>query len=424
MDHLTVGVVASPRDWRSDLQSHVRDHVSDVQLKVLREPRTAFEQQMDVVVIDDVASFLSRANVERLRERGVRVVGVYDPSGDEGQGERFLDELGVDLTVTADATPEELLRTIAALGPGLELDADELDRFLENPDASTAPAPPAADTPTPKSARPLGRLITVGGAGGGAGITEVSLAIAGTLAAQGAVSIVLDLDAVGPTVARRLLYMLEPNILSVLDALRHKGGDLGALLGSRARGAPGSVSFHVVPGLANVTDWPELRPGDVAALIERLRKAGAEVVVDAGEFLEDLDANGRERFGAARTAVANADVLVGVCRPDPLGVLAFLDWAAYAHELGPERPLSVIVNRAPKSRFKRDQLEAQLRDNIAPELLAGVFFVADDPRLATAVWDGAPAGPGPFTRAISDVTRRMVPVVAGQGRRTKAKASR
>ena len=70
------------------------------------------------------------------------------------------------------------------------------------------------------------------------------------------------------------------------------------------------------------------------------------------------------------------------------------------------------------------QLENQLRDNIAPELLAGVFFVAEDPRLATAVWDGAPAGPGPFTRAISEVTRRVVPVVAGQGRRTKAKASR
>src|SRR5207248_1839629 len=126
----TIGVVASPREWRTDLQSHVRDHVSEVRLKVLREPRAVFDEHVDVVVIDDVASFLNRHAVRRLQEQGVRVVGVFDPSEDEGRGETFLTELGVDLTLTADASAEELLAGISSLGPVSRVDA-ELDALLQ-----------------------------------------------------------------------------------------------------------------------------------------------------------------------------------------------------------------------------------------------------------------------------------------------------
>jgi hypothetical protein len=76
MTELTAGVVASPREWRSALQSHIRNHVVGVRLKILREPRTALEEHLDVVAVDDVVSFLTPGTVKRLRERGVRIVGV------------------------------------------------------------------------------------------------------------------------------------------------------------------------------------------------------------------------------------------------------------------------------------------------------------------------------------------------------------
>ena len=175
-DELIIGVVATPRQWRGELQSHVRNHVSGVRLTVLREARAAFEEEMDVVVVDDVASVLNRLNLKRLRERGVRVVGVYDPEEDEGAGRRFLEDLGVDLAVTADASAEELLEGIASLGPAIPaFDAAEIEGFLaELPQAADGAAllePAAPLVPESRS-----NLIVVGGAPG-AGATEVAIGL-------------------------------------------------------------------------------------------------------------------------------------------------------------------------------------------------------------------------------------------------------
>lgn len=99
MPDIVIGIVASSREWRSVLQAHVRDHVAGVRVQILREPRMALELDLDVVVIDDVSSFLTRDKVVRLREKGTRVVGVYDPEGHEGLGISFLENLGVDLSL-------------------------------------------------------------------------------------------------------------------------------------------------------------------------------------------------------------------------------------------------------------------------------------------------------------------------------------
>jgi hypothetical protein len=113
VNELTVGVVASTRAWRNDLQAYVRNHVSGVRMVVLREPRAILDEDFDVVVIDDVASLLNKLTIKRLRQRGIAIVGVHDPDEDDGAGARLLAELGVDLTVTAATSAEELLRQIS-----------------------------------------------------------------------------------------------------------------------------------------------------------------------------------------------------------------------------------------------------------------------------------------------------------------------
>ncbi|MGH8917245.1 MAG: hypothetical protein ACRD0H_02725, partial [Actinomycetes bacterium] len=79
---LTVGVVASTRAWRNDLQTYVRNHVSGVRMVILREPRALLDEDFDVVVIDDVASLLNKLTIKQLRQRGIGIVGVYDPDED------------------------------------------------------------------------------------------------------------------------------------------------------------------------------------------------------------------------------------------------------------------------------------------------------------------------------------------------------
>ena len=147
---------------------------------MLREPRAAFAADIDVVVLDDVASLLSPRSVGQLQERGVRIVGVYDPEEDEGQGKRFLEDLGVDLTVAAEVAPEELLAGIAALGPRVPPFTDgELDQFIAElgPDAE----PDAAPSDGTEAGR--ASVIAVGGPPGGVGASEVALGLAAALAA-------------------------------------------------------------------------------------------------------------------------------------------------------------------------------------------------------------------------------------------------
>ena len=92
--------------------------MSGVRLVVLREPRALLDEDFDVVVIDDVASLLNKLTIKKLRQRGIGIVGVYDPEEDEGAGGRLLADLGVDVTVPAGVTAEELLRRDRPAGPG------------------------------------------------------------------------------------------------------------------------------------------------------------------------------------------------------------------------------------------------------------------------------------------------------------------
>src|SRR5690606_35910888 len=92
-------------------------HVADVRVQILREPRMALELDLDVVIIDDVSSFLTRDKVVRLREKGTRVVGIYDPEGHEGLGERFLENLGIDLSLPSTISPEEMISAVSQLQP-------------------------------------------------------------------------------------------------------------------------------------------------------------------------------------------------------------------------------------------------------------------------------------------------------------------
>jgi hypothetical protein len=416
VNELTVGVVASTRAWRNDLQAYVRNHVSGVRMVVLREPRAILDEDFDVVVVDDVASLLNKLTIKRLRQRGIAIVGVHDPDEHDGAGARLLAELGVDVTVSAGTTPEELLRQIAALGPAAALH-EEVREYLDALE-------PAANPPTAAvTAAGAPGLVAVAGVTGEPDGVEVAAAVATVLAGRGERVIVVDVNEVAPTLARRLAYGLEPNLLSALDALRHGSGVGADPLAVRSPGASGTVPWDAIAGLANTADWPELRDADLLSLLEELQGRWDRVVAVVGPHLEELEGLGPGRFGATRATVGAAHALVGVAPATRLGMLAWLDWAADVEDLLGPRPLWAVLRRTPRSSFKQAELEQAVRTNVAPELLAGLSFLPDDPRVDDAAWQAAPLRRGPFVKAVGDLVALLAPGAPGGRRRAESAAT-
>jgi hypothetical protein len=108
MADLAIGVLYSARPWRAALQRYVRDHVAGVTLRLVRDSRMLQEEEVHIVVLDDETTFLTPAFVAALRERGVKVAGVFDPAEAGPEGPAMLSRLGVDATLPSTLTSRVL----------------------------------------------------------------------------------------------------------------------------------------------------------------------------------------------------------------------------------------------------------------------------------------------------------------------------
>lgn len=401
---LAVGAVVSAREWRGALQRHCRDHVADTVVRMVRDARDALEEPVEVLVVDDDTSYLSAPFVLRLRERGVVTVGIYDPDEADGHGYRYLLSVGVDLALPATLPPEELLEAVSELRPdrvtqrrfrdltaGLEERIDECQR----------------------------RVIAVTGPTG-SGATEVSIALSALLA-DGAAGpagagrpLLLDLDDVQPSIARRLGLGLHPHIVTAIEALRRERVDaigeaaasLEQCLARPAVGAP--PPFDVLVGLASRDDWALLRADDALDLVDEASARWPVVVARLGAVLDDL---GRwvPRYDVARRGLQRSTVLVAVCEASPLGVLRFLDWLGEASLLAPGGAVDVVLNRAPRSPDQRAQLIDQLVEVGGPRIRS-ITPAPRDRRVERAAWDAEVPGRGPFLKSLRPLAHELAVV--------------
>lgn len=65
-----VVLAATPRGWAADLRAHAADHGGVVIRATVLTPEDALAEQCDVVLVDDVTSFLSPTFVATLRSQG------------------------------------------------------------------------------------------------------------------------------------------------------------------------------------------------------------------------------------------------------------------------------------------------------------------------------------------------------------------
>lgn len=242
---IRVATVLSARDWEPGLVAHARE-TADLRIVVRAFQPSDIDRHdddIDVIVAAGEVSWVTASDIIRWRRRGHAVVGVA-PAGD-GPAKRLLTDAGADEVV-----PDTI--EVAALVQAI--------RFA----APRDPAPSVDRT---------GHTTAIVGARGAPGCTEVAIAFATGLA-QERRTVLVDLDAEGPSVAIRLGVPARPDIVDVLDSLR-------------ADGTIGQDDVHDIDGLSVITGVHRfaddtLRIDDVELLLRACRAEFAEVVIDAG----------------------------------------------------------------------------------------------------------------------------------------------
>lgn len=380
------------------LHRFVADHGgARVRVRVMH-PEDALEEAYDVLVIDDITSFLSARFVQQVQRKDRRVLGVFE----EVAGEQRLQKLGVDAVISTTAPAEDFVATIVKLAEQRNVD-EEFAELLAEFRVDQVEAIPDGDS---------GRIIVVAGSGGGVGATEIAVGLSAELARRQFPSVLVDADDVAPAAAQRLDLPLHPNIRIAVDWLQHRTGSVEAALIHHSAG------FSVLPGLPNAPDWADIRSGDVVDVISEFNDPGRLVIVNISPFVEQeaagIGAGGR--FGVARSVLQVADHVVLVSGQSPASAARTLAWLADTSRLIEGKPLHLVINRFEDSSFARGEIERELRPSIHP---ATVTFAPNDPATTRAAWDGIPVRRGPFTKAIAGLADHLAPASAGRRRRLK-----
>lgn len=382
-----LALAVSVRDWADHLHRFLADHGGARVRLTAMGPEELVAERYDVLLIDDVCSFLTPRLVEQVRAKGHQVVGVYDPDEFADGKDRLL-EAGVDDVVESGADADEFLKVIGRVASLAE--RMTLGHHLGGPGVAVT-----GDGPSPSS------ILVVAGPRGGPGITEVALEVARRLADRDGRTVLVDADLDAPSLAQRLGLPLHPNLYAAVDVHEHALGRLEPMLH-----AVGGSRLRVLTGVPGGAERSGLRARQVVEVTRRLAADGARVVVDAGSA---APAAGRGDPGAAvaRALLESAGRVVGVGAATPVGVARLLEWVAAVHDLR-AGAVDLLVNRAPRGRFRRGEIIDEL--GRLPRL-ASLAFLADDPSVGAAAWAGTLAPRGPFTASVRRWVERFVPAV-------------
>lgn len=374
MTEPAVALVFSPEPWVERLHRHCADHGGARIRQVIVEPRVALEETYDTLVVSHRWPALSPGLVSALHARGRRVLGVFDLA--EPAGHEHLVRLEADAIVAADAPMDAFVDAIVELGiTSHGLSAEHVDPVRNHRDD-------------------LGRVVAVFGTSG-SGATEVAIESARALARSGRRTVLVDADDRVPAIVPRLSLPPEPNVRSAIDGAVYDGRPAAVI-----QVDAGGFGFAVLGGLPNPAAWDHVHPEELLLVLEQLASSYDLVVVNVGSHLELVGEEGRDRFGMSRCVVGVADALLIIADASPVGVIRSLMSVADVVHLAPNRPLNVVVNRAPRDGFRRAELEEEIRRSIS---VTSFGFIPDDHRVRDAVWASSLVLGGPFTRAIRDI---------------------
>ena len=239
----------------------------------------------------------------------------------------------------------------------------------------------------------------------------MAVEVATALAGSGQV-LLLDADTYGASVAQALGLSEHPSLITAL----HQAA-VGAFgpeeLECHCTSAGGAL--RVLAGPSRPDLWPEVRQASLEAVVDAARRGFDLTVADVGFCLEEdeeLSFSGAplRRNLAARVLLAQADLVVGVCRADPVGVRRYVDALPAVADIS-GGPLVTVVNRSAAFVPGRQKMELSLaleRHTGMPPL----GFVPDDPAVEQSLWEGRPVGRArprtPAARALASVAESVL----------------
>lgn len=356
-----IALAASAREWPDRLHRFLLDHGGARVVDRVMSADQAQAARFDVLLIDDVCSFLTPRLVTVLKRGGAEVIGVFAPE-DGSDAKRRLLECGISDVIETEASPEEFIEKIAnTLAHRLPVaETDDL----------------GSDT--------VGIAVT--GPCAGVGITEVAVSLAMSLAVR-TPTVLLDLDPVWPSVAQRLGLRLHPNIRTAIDSSLHsperlpdtisKVGSLGVVGGRADFGRASPISRH-----------------EVVTLLDALGDHTDVVVADVGPL---GDAQGG--------VLGEFDTMLAVGSPDPVGVTRLLKTVGQLRSAHPNRSVLGIVNMTGRGGFRTGEVTVEVQRSFPDLPLVTLPF---DPRVSEAAWDGRVDSGRSFSRSISGIADVVV----------------
>lgn len=355
-------LAASARQWPDRLHRFLLDHGGGRIVDRLMGADGAMGSRFDVLLIDDVCSFLNPRLVKTIKSRGAEVIGVYDPE-DGSDAKRRLLECGIADVIESEATPGEFLEKIG-------------QTLTHRATGDTTRASSAGTTVT----------IAVTGPCEGVGVTEVAISLAESLGGM-VPTLLVDLDQRWPSIAQRLDLTVHPNIRTALDFALHSPDRLHASLQEVA-------NLSVVGGRADGGQGAPISRHEMVTLIDGLSDLAEVVVADLGP-VSDVDGAVFREF----------DTVLAVGTATPVGIGRLMK--TVDRLLRNERDQSVlgVVNMVPRSRYRRSEALGELA-RTTPDL--PVISLPYDRKLEEAVWNGTLARSNGYRRAIQAVSQVVV----------------
>jgi Flp pilus assembly CpaE family ATPase len=356
-----IALAASARDWPDRLHRFLLDHgggrIVDRVMGVDQAAKTSF----DVLLIDDVCSFLTPRLVSLVKQDGAEVIGVYMPE-DGSDAKRRLLECGISDVIETEASPEEFLVKVRA----------------------TVAHRMAALSPDPSPASP-GLRIAVTGPCEGVGMTEVAIAIARSLA-RDLPTVLVDVDQQWPSVAQRLDLPLHPNIRTALDHALHRVDRLGEAIHE-------VDGLMVVGGRADGGQGSEISRPDSMLLVDALGTLADVIVADLGPL------------SASSGLIREFDTVIAVGDGTPVGVARLIRTCGEVRAHDPDQSLLAVVNKTSRGTFRRSEIVSEL-DRVLTGL--PVVTLPYEPRLEQAAWDGSLVAKGRYEKAVAEVANVVV----------------
>ncbi len=367
----SVALVFSPEAWVEELHRHLSHHGGARVRQIVVEPSVALDEEYDVLVVSDRWPALTYGFVGTVHARGRSILGVFDP--EQPAGKEHLLGLGVEATIAADALVAEF---VAALQ---EIQSATATSPIER---STSVSHPVGARDTESS----GTVVAVSGARG-SGITEVALGVASSLAHRRRSVLVFDGHEAAPALAGRLGLGLEPNLRTAVDACAHGLGALDDCVVAVVD--RGSVQLRALAGHPSAIAASQVSTQDVLDVVAAARRVHDFVIVDL-----------EERTPTAHEVTGIADLVVGVVHASPVGVVRGLEWTVDTVGRGINAPLHLVVNHAPRSRFRQEEIRAEIERAVRP---TSMVWCPHDRAVESAAWDGVPVPRGGFHAACTRV---------------------